>query len=233
MKNFIKFKYGQSFFNVQVRYSERKTLAISVYPDCSILVASPKFVSRELILEKLNKRAQWIKKQINFFKQFLPRTPDRKYLGGESHLYLGKNYRLKFVDSDAENIKVKDKFILISLKNYSVSKTKNLLNKWYEKNAKVIFEKRLKYCLKKFPNYEKPTLILRNLKKSWGNMRGKKVLTLNKNLIKAPVECIDYVIIHELCHIQFPNHSSDFWHLLNRKIPIWKKLKHKLEISLK
>lgn len=232
MNNLIKFKYGQTFLNVKVQYSERKTLAISVYPDCSVLVSSPKFVSKEVILGKLNKRAQWIKKQLNFFKQFLPRTPERKYIGGESHLYLGRHYRLKIIDSDTENVKVDDEFILISLKNYSSLKTKHLLNEWYETNARVIFEKRLKYCLKKFPNYKKPKLVIRKLKKSWGNMRGKNILTLNKNLIKAPVECIDYVIIHELCHVQFPNHSSEFWSLLNKKIPIWKKLKHKLEISL-
>ena len=78
----------------------------------------------------------------------------------------------------------------------------------------------------------RPKLILKSFKKRWGGMSKDGKLTLNKDLVRAPLECIDYVIIHELCHIEFPHHGSEFWSLLRQKLPNWKKQKNRLEVAL-
>ncbi len=70
------------------------------------------------------------------------------------------------------------------------------------------------------------------MEKRWGSLSEKGIVTLNTNLVKAPKECIDYVVIHELCHLKFNNHSSDFYKLLDSVIPGWEKIKHKLELKI-
>lgn len=233
MSNIIKLNYGQSVFNVKVNYTDRKTLGISVYPNCNIVASSPKTVSREIILTKLKKRGKWIKKQVDYFNQFRPRTPERKFVSGETHLYLGKQYRLKLLEGETESIELKGKYFFASSKNISSVNAKKLMTQWYKAKASVIFIERLEACRTKFLNYEKPKLIIRNLNKCWGSMTENNNLTLNTSLVRAPIDCIDYVIIHELCHMEHPNHSPDFWRLLDKKLPSWKKIKFKLETLLK
>lgn len=87
--------YGGGEIPFQLAFSKRKSLEISVHPDKSVVVKAPEGTDREAIEAKVKKRARWIKRQIRYFDQFDPRTPSRKFVSGESHLYLGKKYRLK------------------------------------------------------------------------------------------------------------------------------------------
>ena len=108
-----------------------------------------------------------------------------------------------------------------------------MMTRWYKDKARGVFEKRLEACMRSFSNYEKPKLIIRELRRRWGSMTNNNALTLNIKLIRAPIECIDYVIVHELCHLKHLNHSSSFWGFLNQKYPLWRKRKHQLEMLLK
>jgi len=92
-----KIKYGKTYIYYNLQFSNRKTLQIAVYPDKTVLVKSPLKSSINEIQNIVLKRAKWIKKQISYFKKFEPKTPARKYVAGESHLYLGKKYRLKII----------------------------------------------------------------------------------------------------------------------------------------
>jgi predicted metal-dependent hydrolase len=232
MNNVIKICYGQSSFTARIKYSKRKTLGISVLPDCNVVASAPEGTPKKTIAEKLKKRARWIKKQINYFDQFQPRTPTRQYVGGETHLYLGRQYRLRFVEDEKKSIKLKGRYFLAAGPNMSSETAKKLMEKWYSTKAEIVFERRLKECLKKFPQAQKPTLIIKTLKKRWGGMTDGTKLTINKDLVRAPVECIDYVLVHELCHIEYPHHGSEFWALLGRKLPSWKQSKYRLEMAL-
>jgi len=232
LKNIIKVEYGKSSFDVSVQFSERKTLAISVMPDCSVVAVAPIQTPLETVCQRVKKRARWIKKQLLYFDQFQPRTPPRQFVSGETHLFLGRQYQLKIQVGSPNQVKLKGRYFWVTCAEGLPSQAERMMSYWYEQRAHIIFEKRLSLCLKNFPQIRRPKLILKSFKKRWGGMSKDGKLTLNKDLVRAPLECIDYVIIHELCHIEFPHHGSEFWSLLRQKLPNWKKQKNRLEVAL-
>ena len=103
---------------------------------------------------------------------------------------------------------------------------------WYRQQAEGIFQARLQGCLAKMglgAGEGPKTLVIRRYKSRWGGMSPKGVLSLNLDLIRAPLECLDYVILHELCHLREPKHGPRFWALLDRVLPDWRRRKDKLE----
>ena len=108
-------------------------------------------------------------------------------------------------------------------------KVKALLEKWYQEKANLIFAERLDLVLPKASwVMGTPSFRLIAMKKQWGSCSSKGNLIINPHLIRAPKECIDYVILHELCHLKEHNHSERFWRLLTQVMPNYKDLKAKL-----
>ena len=218
----------------------RKSLEIAVHPPsknsgyASVVVKAPSTSTIEVIEEKIKKRARWIKRQIAYFDQFNPRTPERKYVGGESHLYLGRKYRLKLERSDTNNVLLKNGYFFIEATSNQPEHIKYLLDSWYKRRAKIYLSKIFDDCYENFKkgDLDKPNLKLQKMEKRWGSLSIKGQLTLNVNLIQTPKECIEYVVIHELCHLIHHNHGPQFYKLLDRTMPDWMKRKHKLEMAL-
>ncbi len=234
-KEYRKIKYGKKVINYSVVYSKRKTLQIAVHPDYSVVITAPQNTEDYLIKTKIQKRAKWINKQLNYFKQFEPRTTRKYFLNGETHLYLGKRYRLKIISGLNEGVILKNGyFIVVQRDKENQKRTSELLNNWYLRKAGEKFTEYFDICWENFSDITaiKPLLRIRKMKTRWGSLSKKGTLTLNPELIKAPKECIEYVITHELCHTVYHNHSSQFYSLLERIIPDWKRIKHKLEINL-
>lgn len=226
--------YGKTKIDYELLMMNRKSLEISVHPDKSVVVKAPSNSTLEFIEEKIKKRARWIKRQIAYFSQFDLRTPDRKYVGGESHLYLGRKYRLKIASSDKNKILLKNGYFCIEATSDQPDHIKQLMDSWYRRRAKMYLSKIFDDCWKDFKKVDlrKPNLKLQKIDKRWGSLSAKGQLTLNVNLIQTPKECIEYVVIHELCHLVHHNHGAKFYKLLNRTMPDWIKRKHKLEMAL-
>ncbi|PWB14346.1 M48 family peptidase [Acinetobacter sp. AM] len=226
--------YGGGEIPFQLEFSKRKSLEISVHPDKSVFVKAPEGTDHDAIEAKVKKRARWIKRQIRYFDQFDPRTPSRKYVSGESHLYLGKKYRLK-VDVEPNNsVALKAGFFEVTSTNGKPDHVKSLLRDWYFEKANFYLNKIFLECWEKFkyPDSVKPNVKIMQLKKRWGSLSKNRTLTLNRDLIKAPKECIEYVIIHELCHLEHHHHGPEFYQLLERSLPDWVRRKQKLEMAL-
>ncbi len=227
--------YGRRKIDYRLFSGNRKTMEISVHPDSSVIVKAPKNSDISLIENKLQKRARWILRQINYFRQFDPRTPARCYVNGESHLYLGKRYRLKLKKDSKNFVKISRGFFYVHCADTKDPQTvKRLLNSWYLEKAKVQFKESMDRCWQKFFNHDsdKPDLAIKRMKKRWGSLSEKEIMTLNTELIKAPKECIDYVVTHELCHLKYHSHNAEFYRLLDSLIPDWEKIKHKLELGM-
>ncbi len=111
---------------------------------------------------------------------------------------------------------------------------KKQLETWYKQRAAIIFNELLEEALPKFRKYkiEKPVLTIRTMSKRWGSCTASGKIILNTELIKAPKGCIEYVIIHELCHLVYHNHNRSFQNLLAKVLPEWSKLKSRLECML-
>ncbi|WP_232610211.1 M48 family metallopeptidase [Leptospira santarosai] len=210
-------------------------MILTVYPDLNIIARFPEGTQLSEIERKLSKRKHWIQKQIHYFENFLPMQPARKYVGGETHLYLGRQYILKLQQGSRSNVKLNRNELIITSKlpekQESVEKT---LNAWYNEQAKIRIAQRFTLLLASLKKYKVkvPKLKFRKMRKRWGSCGQEGTILLNTELIKTPVACIDYVIIHEFCHLKFPKHDFRFYKMLNDLLPDWKYRKDRLERSL-
>jgi hypothetical protein len=210
-------------------------MEIAVLPDSTVIVKAPVQSDIALIEKKILKRARWILKAINYFKQFIPKTPDRCYVNGETHLYLGKQYRLKLTQGTGNAVKLSRGFFHITCRvEPTPTAAKKLLNQWYSKKAPVQFAESMDRCWQKFNGLYigKPNFSVKRMQKRWGSLSDKGTITLNTDLVKASKECIDYVVTHEFCHLKYHDHSPEFYKLLDSVIPGWEKIKHKLEVGM-
>jgi predicted metal-dependent hydrolase len=234
MKSAIQFGSKQIDFHLE--YSNRKTLGITVKPDLSVLVKAPVDTTLEKVEEKLRKKASWIIRQQSFFLTFHPKTPAKKYVSGETHLYLGRQYRLKVINDEllVKNEDVKLKGQSLEVHNLDKSKIQELVEAWYLSKAKDKFHKIAKPLFEKFVIEHNLSFIiynlsLRNMPTRWGSCTPKGKIILNPELIKAPKGCIEYVIIHELCHLVHHDHTQRFIDLQTKEMKDWEKWKMKLE----
>lgn len=227
--------FGKESLGFRVLYGKRKNLEIAVHPDGSIVVKAPPSTDGGEIRKRVLKHARWIVRQRDYFRQFEPRTPPRQYVGGETHLYLGRQYRLKIMSGEPEGVKLSQGFFLVSVRGeIARDRVRELLLRWYAQKAAVQYRESLERCWSHFrrAGAEKPCLRIRSLEKRWGSLSAAGILSLNRDLVRAPRECIDYVVTHELCHMQYRDHGPSFYSLLEKTMPDWKTRKHRLEIAL-
>lgn len=226
------FVFGSKEINYELSFQDRKTLGIRVYPNCKVKVIAPFDTSNERLYTKLREKAPWIIKQQLDFLSYHPLTPPRKYVNGETHLYLGRQYKLRIEKAGNNEVKLFRGRLLV-LKKESTS-TMNLLTNWYREKAAIHFEDTLKKILPLFARYDisEPELQIRHMSTRWGSCTTKGKVILNPELIKAPKGSIEYVIIHELCHLIHHNHTKAFYDLQESIMPDWKKWKERLENTL-
>lgn len=224
------FKYGDREIAFAVEFCRRKTLEISVMPDCAVQVRAPHGATFEAVAQKVRKKAPWIVEKQDWFAKFPKAPPPRQYLGGETHLYMGRRYRLKIEKGKERLVKIDGGFIRVVSADVRPAIVKKLLDEWLRERAKVQFEKIFDACAVRF-SLSSSTLRLqiRDMKTRWGSLSKGGILTLNIKLIAAPKECVEYVVVHELCHLKYPNHDKKFYRLLETRLPDWEKRKQKLE----
>ncbi len=223
----------KTFLDCRIVYSQRKTLQLEVLPDMSVRMLAPFGAKAEVCSRMLLKRRDWVQAQLKYFSQFHPLTKPREYVSGETHLFLGRRLRLKVVSGPAKGVKATRQHLTVCAGRTTAARlVEATLWQWYREEAAHLFQERMLGCMVKL-GIDKASgpkvLVIRRYKSRWGSMSPTGVLGLNLDLIRAPVECIDYVIIHELCHLRFPHHGPWFWDLLERVMPDWRKRKSKLE----
>ena len=227
---------GSKRIDFRLEYSDRRTLGITVTPDLEVLVKAPVDTAVDAVKEKLRKRAPWIIRQLSFFLSFQPRLTDRKFIGGETHLYLGKQYRLKVISDElgvrSEGVKLKGQFLEVYTRDNT--RVKTLVEGWYLDKAKERFHQLAQPLFDSFiTRHNLPLntyhLSLMQMPTRWGSCTSKGRIILNPELIKAPKVCIEYVIVHELCHLIHHDHTQKFLDLQTREMPEWEKWKNKLE----
>lgn len=184
------------------------------------------------IEEKVLKRAAWVLRQQRTFQSYPSASPlPRRYVSGEAYRYLGRQYRLKVVQENVERVRLERGYLTVHVKDgKDTTHIALLIHNWYLHHAKKIFTERLKLC---FPRVEVigipyPELAIRDMKLRWGSCSPKGLITLNIRLTQVPKDLIDYVILHELCHLKEPNHSPAFYRLLEQTLPDWEERRKKL-----
>lgn len=229
------FVYGNFKLDYVLIYSKRKSMSITVHPNMKVVVRVPDVASNYEIDKFLKAKYTWLNNKLEFYKEFKSNSLEKKYVSGSDVLLLGKQYKILVQNSDVESI-YKDGNSLILKTKYDINDSSynlKLLNKFYEKEAEKIFKRRFKACLKQFDNEELKGISfkIRKMNKRWGSYQpSKHNILLNTELIKADRVCIDYIIIHELCHVFHQKHNRAFYDLLSKKSPNYKELEIKLEL---
>lgn len=227
-------RYGEEkiAFTRVARHTSHASTQIKVHPDGRVVVHAPENASDNAVALATRKRARWIHEQLRTFREQSVSTLPRRYISGESHLYLGRRYVLKvIVDTKSPPaVKLLRGTLQVSLRQKDPQQIRALLESWYKERAKEVFARRLETLLPQTLWVKKvPDMRVHTMKTQWGSCSPKGRLTLNPLLVKAPRECIDYVLLHELCHIAEHNHSPNFYRRLRRVMPDWEKIKLKLD----
>ena len=223
-------QFGQRIIAYELTRTARKAIRIQVHPDGTIRVVAPLDLAEIEVSKAVKRKAPWIVKQLRFFEQFRPLTPPRQYRSGETHRYLGRQYRLKLLQGQ-ESVRLVAGFIEVTLPDSTPKIIEQVLEAWYRQRADMHFRRILAETLKHFESYSLPTpqLKLRQMPTRWGSCTPSGVVYLNPDLIKTSSSCIEYVIVHELCHLVHRNHNRDFYELLDRILPDWQRRKQTLE----
>jgi predicted metal-dependent hydrolase len=226
------FYYGGKTVSFVVNFRQSKQLTVRVAPDGQVRVIAPQGQPLGKVVARVQKRASWIIKQQQYFAQFLPPLPARQYVSGETHYYLGKRYRLKIIQASEQHVTLYGRYFYVYTSAPThAGKVKKLLERWYRLHAEVVFRKT---CAAWYERVQKwqipyPTIFLRKMKKRWGSCSHSGNIRLNPDLVRAPLHCIEYVILHELCHLKEANHNRPFYRLLSRCLPDWQARKQRLE----
>lgn len=210
-------------------FSKRKTLGITVHPNGKVIIKAPLDAQKEKIEQKIRKRISWILRQQNYFRSFGEATPKRRFISGESHLYLGRQYRLRISDGTKNEVSYKGHYFEVECTDRK--KVEKLMQDWYHARAKIKFAEIAEPVLSVFENLNaSPSgIYIKQMENRWGSCTRSGKIILNSELIKAPRPCIEYVITHEMCHLLHPNHTKEFFNLLSNIMPDWEKWKNKLE----
>lgn len=221
--------YGSQRIPFKLSFHPRRTLGITVTPTPTVIVRAPEGTSLEKVKEKVIKRASWILRQQEFFQNFLPKMPPKRYVGGETHLYLGRQYRLKVITSSENVVKLKGRYLEVCAA--TPDEVKSLVQAWYRARARTKLPEVADDCIARFRKHgvSPSSVQVRQMSRRWGSCTPQGKILLNPILVKAPVGCIEYVVIHELCHLVHPHHTARFFRLQSQKFPHWQKWKDKLE----
>ncbi|HBT5055704.1 TPA: M48 family metallopeptidase [Klebsiella pneumoniae] len=230
----MSFIYGDEriTFECKPRPLMNGRILIKVHPDCRVVVSAPQDTDDQQVLNAVEKRGRWIYQQLRDFRKQLEYITPRQYISGESHYYLGKQYMLKVIvaPSDTQGVKMLRGKLEVTLRYKSAEKVLQLLTDWYKARAREVFAKRLSAMLEQaLWVSDSPPLRILTMQTQWGSCSPNGRVTLNPNLVKAPRECIDYVILHELCHLAEHNHSERFYRLMGQVMPDWEKTKKRLD----
>jgi len=223
-------QYGNTKIAYSVRKTNRKkTIALQVRPDLQVVILVPPFLRDELIKQAVLKRAAWIIEKKRKLKQIHATMPKKEFVSGEAFLYLGRQYRLKVVRSDAEKAGLcrfaNARFLVSVFRGLSegatVDAVREKLTEWYRERAEVKIRERVR-AYTAVTGKEPKEVLLGNQEKRWGSCSRSGVLRFNWRIIMTPVSVIDYVVVHELCHLAHSDHSEKFWSMVASIIPDYK-----------
>ncbi len=214
-----------------VERSSRKTLGISVLPDGSVVVTAPRHIRLAKIEGKLLRKLRWVRRQKEVFIGLQATKSPKRYCSGATHIYLGRQYRLKVKLGKPIHVALRGAYIEITVLSKAPERVKEALTKWYRDHAEAQFSERLRpwaaWCASR--GLPEPRLFIRAMPKRWGSAHADGRIYLNPDLIKAPSPCVEYVICHEVIHLRHRHHDRAFFAALSRHLPNWRVLKQRLE----
>ena len=227
---------GKREIAFELRFSKRKSVGICVTPEADIQVTAPEGTELARVLQVLKKRMPWIIERLTEFEGARIIDRPQNYESGQSLKYLGRDYMLRvsqIEEFEEERVFLDHSVLKVEVRDRDCSDRINLMvEEWYRRETLVFLAEKFELLYQRVKKYDisKPQFYLRRMSKRWGSCTSKGVIFLNPELIKLPSHCIEYAIIHELCHLKFPNHSKEYYFFLDTVMPDWKICEKDLEI---
>lgn len=227
-------RYGDRTTAYQITPTRRLTskILIHVHPDGLVEVEAPTERDLAAIRAAVQKRARWIFDNLDSAKDARTYALPREYVGGETHFYLGRRHRLvvRAESTSPSSVKLTRGCIEIVAPVADRAAIKRRLQEWYRVRAREYFQRRLEHIATSLDWLsEVPAMRLVPMQQQWGSCSPSGTINLNPALIRAPRHCIDYVLLHELCHLKEHNHSKRFYAMLSRHDPNWVSTKTELD----
>ena len=222
--------------NVSVQFKEMKSVRLKVFPTGEIRLSVPLDTPESFIHKFVQEKQSWINKHIQRFKETEAVEKEDTIRSGTSTRILGRQLVIKIIEAKQKRIIRDDQKLLVYTPNIDDQKDidRQFMN-WWQKNSRIYFQEQL---LKLLPIVEKhgvetPHLSVKRMRTLWGSCsRGKNIINLNYYLYKAPVACIEYVILHELVHFIYPRHDKNFRDFLTIYMPDWQERKRLLDFEI-
>lgn len=223
--------YESECFEYEVVKKKKKNIGIRITTDGIVRVTSPSFVTDSYIHEVVYKRAGWILSNLKLLKEMNKDPVERRYSRGDSIVYLGEEYKLKVIEEVEVDgmIRLKGREFEVNVspewdENEREKFIREKLVEWYKHEAFKQFKERTRFyseVLKLYPN----NIRIKDQKSIWGSCSSKNNINFNWKLIIAPLTVLDYIVVHELCHLKHRDHSKNFWNLVELIMPDYKEKK--------
>jgi predicted metal-dependent hydrolase len=217
--------------------TKRKTIGITIDMNGEVKVSAPLHISEKQIEETIQKKANWIIKKLDEVRKMNLKVVYKEFVRGEKFLYLGKEYTLEIVEEDLSKVEIymQDDTISVHIarelpEEIRKQVIKEILIEWYRQRfAEIVKERIEKYStqLKVVPC----KVVIKDQKTRWGSCSSKGNININWRLVMVPIDIIDYVVVHELCHLKIMNHSRDFWNLVESIVPDYRGKREWLKVN--
>lgn len=228
--------YGEREFHYHLCYvpeHNRSTIKVHVHPNGMVQVDAPDSAKLTDIKSAVQRRARWILRHLDEVAERHRHVQPRQWVSGESLFYLGRRYVLKIINDPKQRkitCKLKGGQLQVVGRELNSERTQSAIRLWYRERAKDVFQRRLDLMVELLPwTNTSPPWRMVEMQTQWGSCSPEGTVLLNPNLVKAPTRAVDYVLLHELCHLEEHNHSQRFYKLLDRFMPEWRSVKEQLD----
>lgn len=229
----MKIEYEKSIIEFTVEHRQRRSFEIRVKPPGTVSVVAPKGAKEAYVVKLVESKAKWIVRKLSEIKEMESRRCKRDYKDGETFMYLGADCQLQVVrDRSVAKpiVKLSQGRLRVETGLSDKEYLRAVLESWYRQKAAENIKGRVGH-FSKLIGVEPNVIRIKEQKKRWGSCSSRGSLNFNWRCVMAPMEVIDYIVVHELCHLVHMNHSSEYWALVGRIMPDYQRRREWLRIN--
>lgn len=235
--------YKYSSFEYKIIRKKRKTIGIKITPEGEVIITSPFNVSEETILNIIKKKEKWITNKLQVFEQS-PSYKSRNLKSGEKVLYLGRELELEICNLNKDSVETLDRYnlckdvikiqeekVIVYVNDNKLNRediVRELIIRLYRMGAERVLRERTSH-FSKIIGIGPKRITIKDQKTVWGSCSSKGNINYSYRLIMAPIDILDYVVVHELCHLIHMNHSKEYWNTVELVLPDYRERKQWLK----